>query len=822
MRSDLPSGTVTFLFTDIEGSTRLLHELGDRYADVLAEHRRALREAFVSHGGAEVDTQGDAFFVAFARASDGLAAAEAAQRALAEGPVLVRMGLHTGEPVATEEGYVGIDVHKAARICAAGHGGQVLLSEQTARLLDGAGLHDLGLHRLKDLTAPERLYQLGSAAHPRLKTLYRTNLPVQPTPLVGRMREVAEAGTLLRSHRLLTLTGAGGSGKTRLALQLAAEAAEDCPDGVFWVPLQAVRDPALVESSIAAALGAEAALAEHVGEKRLLVLLDNFEQVVEAAPVVASLLAATTNARVLVTSREPLYLESEQQYPVEPLPEDDAVVLFVERARAVDPAFEPTEAVAAICRRVDNLPLAVELAAARIALLDADELLARLERRLTLLGSRSREAPERQRTLRAAIGWSYDLLGPAEQERFRRLAVFAPSGTLEAAETVCDADLDTIESLVVKSLVRRWESGRFGMLETIREYALERLDESGEADEVRERHARYYLAFAESANLSAESTGEQRHALVAPEQDNMRTALSWTLEHDRELGLRLLVALENWWAARAAQEGRSWASALLDGTENVSADVQARALRVHGGMCNILGDGRLADRIWEQSLAAFRALSDERGVAIILHRLATTAAARADLPRARALAEESLTGHRRSGFSKGEAQALTTLGVVARAEGDLERALELLEESARIAESIGFRWWLAGAHATISAIALDLGRTTVARSRAQDALAISHAIGDRSGVLYELSLIADLEAAVGSARQAGLLVGAVEAEIERAPSVPWLFGRFEPKRVGTLAGASLASGRTEGRTLTLDEAVVRALAEDSDSLPVES
>src|SRR5688500_14247008 len=293
VRHDLPAGTVTFLFTDIEGSTRLLHELGDRYAEVLARHRRVLREAFASHGGAEVDTQGDAFFFAFARASDALAAAEAAQRELADGTVLVRMGLHTGEPVVTEEGYVGMDVHKAARICAAGHGGQIVLSEQAARLLDGAALQDLGLHRLKDLTAPERLYQLGDASHPPLKTLYRTNLPVQPTPLVAREREVDEAGALLRSHRLLTLTGAGGSGKTRLALQLAAEAAEDFPDGVFWVPLQALRDPKLVEPSIAAALGAETALVTHVGDKRLLVLLDNFEQVVEAAPAVAGLLAAT-------------------------------------------------------------------------------------------------------------------------------------------------------------------------------------------------------------------------------------------------------------------------------------------------------------------------------------------------------------------------------------------------------------------------------------------------------------------------------------------------------------------------------------------------
>ena len=816
VRSDLPSGTVTFLFTDIEGSTRLLHELGDRYAEVLAEHRRALRDAFASHGGAEVDTQGDAFFVAFARASDALAAADAAQRALADGPVLVRMGLHTGEPVATEEGYIGMDVHKAARICAAGHGRQVVLSEQTARLLDGAALRDLGLHRLKDLTAPERLYQLGDADHPPLKTLYRTNLPVQPTPLIGREREADEAGALLRSHRLLTLTGAGGSGKTRLALQLAAEAAEDFPDGVFWVPLQAVRDPALVEPSIAASLGAETTLARHVGDKRLLVLLDNFEQVVEAAPAVAALLAATPNAKVLVTSREPLHLESEQQYPVEPLPEDDAVVLFVERARAIVPAFEPTPAVAEICRRLDNLPLAVELAAARVALLRPDELLVRLERRLPLLGSRSRELPERQRTLRAAIGWSYDLLGAEEQELFRRLAVFAPSGTLEAVESVCDTDVDAVESLVLKNLARRWESGRLGMLETIREYALERLEESGEADELRARHARYYLRIAQSAQLAPESEGEQRHALVAPERDNMRAALTWTLERDRELGLRLLVALENWWATGAPEEGRGWAAALLDRAGDVPDEVRAAGLRVHGGMYVLLGDVDFGESLFEESLSLFRALSDDRGVAILLHRFAMIATSRTDLPRARALAEESLAMHRRSGSGKGETQAIFSLAQVARAEGDPEEALELLDEGARIADSIGFPWWLAGVRANMGAISLDLGRTREARTHAQAALSLSDSIGDRPGVLYELSLLAEIEASTGGTRRAGLLLGAVESETARTPPGRWLFARSEPERVLAHADAEFELGRAEGRMLPLDEAVARALEGDAE------
>ncbi|HEV8602830.1 MAG TPA: adenylate/guanylate cyclase domain-containing protein [Gaiellaceae bacterium] len=460
---ELPTGTVTLLFTDIEGSTRLLHELGERYADVLSEHRRVLREAFSRHGGVEVDTQGDAFFVAFARAGDAVAAAGEAQYALTNGPVRVRIGVHTGEPVVTEEGYVGADVHRAARIMGAGHGGQVLLPETTRQLLDTtAELRELGDHRLKDLTAPQRLYQLGDGDFPPLRTLYRTNLPIQPTPLVGRERELEEAGALVRSHRLLTLTGPGGSGKTRLALQLAAEAVAQFPDGVFWVPLQALRDPALVERAIGASVGADNGLIEHVANKRLLVLLDNFEQLIEAAPVVSSLLAGTLNAKVLVTTREPLHIEPEQRYQVEPLPDDDAAVLFVERAQAVILGFRPTQAVGEICRRLDGLPLAIELAAARVALLDPDELLARLDRRLPLLGSRSRDAPARQRTLRATIEWSHELLEPDEQELFCRLAVFRGSFSLEAAEAVCDADLDALESLVVKNLVRRWGSCRLG------------------------------------------------------------------------------------------------------------------------------------------------------------------------------------------------------------------------------------------------------------------------------------------------------------------------------------------------------------------------
>ncbi|TML68120.1 MAG: hypothetical protein E6G14_10575 [Actinobacteria bacterium] len=476
VQRELPTGTVTFLFTDIEASTRLLQELGDRYADVLAEHHRVLRDVWARHHGVEVDTAGDAFFVAFARASDAVAAADAAQRALADGPVRVRMGLHTGEPLPEVEDYVGIDVHRAARIAAAGHGGQVLLSQATADLA-GVDVRDLGLHRLKDLSAPERLFQLGTESFPSLQTLHQTNLPVPATPFLGREREIEEVAQLLgrRDVRLVTLTGPGGSGKTRLALQAVAAAADDFDRGVWWVPLASLADPTLVETAAAQALGSKDTLAATVGDKRLLLLLDNFEHLLDAAAGLAETIASCPDLTVLVTSREPLHVAGEWEVAVEPLREQEAVDLFRQRAVAVHSDFEANGEVGEICRRLDCLPLAIELAAARVKALSLPALLERLEQRLPLLAGGSRSAPERQRTLRATIAWSHDLLTPSEQDLFARLAVFAGGCTLEAAEEACGADLDGIASLVDKSLVRR-SGERYWMLETIREFAAERLD----------------------------------------------------------------------------------------------------------------------------------------------------------------------------------------------------------------------------------------------------------------------------------------------------------------------------------------------------------
>jgi class 3 adenylate cyclase len=409
---DLPSGTVTLLFTDIEGSTALLNSLGNDYATVLAKHRRILRSAFAKRGGIEVDTQGDAFFYAFPRAGDAVEAASEGQESLAEGPLRVRIGVHTGEPLVTEEGYVGIDVHRAARIAAAAHGGQVVISQTTRDLLDGdSDLRDLGAHRLKDLTAPERLYQLGYHEFPPLRTLDATNLPVTATPLLGREQELGELVALLvEGPHLVTVTGPGGTGKTRLALQIAAELVGTFSDGVFWVPLAGLADPELVVPEIARTLPARDDLLGYLKGKQLLLLLDNLEHLLEAAPDLASLLAAAEGLRVLATSRAPLKISGEREYQLEPLPSEDAVTLFLERARGVGKNLEHDSTIESICRRLDGLPLAIELAAARTKVLSPEALLERLDGALSLLTGGARDAPERQRTLRrrsrgAMISW---------------------------------------------------------------------------------------------------------------------------------------------------------------------------------------------------------------------------------------------------------------------------------------------------------------------------------------------------------------------------------------------------------------------------------
>ncbi|MDP9303468.1 MAG: hypothetical protein M3O92_03070 [Actinomycetota bacterium] len=804
--AQLPTGTVTFLFTDVEGSTRLLHELGDAYAGALGKHRKALRECFARHGGVEVDTQGDAFFVAFARASDALAAAADGQAALEPGAVRVRMGLHTGEPLVTEEGYVGIDVHRAARIAAVGYGGQVLVSQSARDLAAVHGLRDLGHHRLKDLTAPERIYQLGDGDFPPLKSLNTTNLPVASNPLVGRETELAELTAMLTdSERLVTLTGPGGSGKTRLGLQVGAELLEDFPGGVFFVPLASLSAPELVRPAIARTAGVPQL--EELAGRRALLLLDNFEHLLGAASEVAALLEAGDSAKVLATSRAPLRVHGECEFAVDPLPETDALELLVQRARSVRRDFQPDENAKEICRRLDGLPLALELAAARLRSLDSAALLERLDRRLPLLTGGARNAPERQRTLRATIEWSYDLLPEDLRALFARLAVFSGQFSLDAAESVADCTVETLDALVEASLVKALVGTRFLMLETIRELASERLAELDNVAELRARHARYYHSLAVSACLDTDVAAEQRPEIVLPEASNLRAALAWALETgETEFGLDLLVALEQFWVLGYTTEATRWFSAFLERADAAPPLLRARALRSFGSSASFAGEFDLAERLWKESLAEYEQLGDEHGIAVLLHRLSISALIRGDVEQARALSERSLELHRRLANDKGAVQPMALLGAIALQSGDRRGGLALLEESAELAGKIGWRWWRAGTLSALAEVAIADGRIGDARGLLHEAVDLALQLGDRVGLSWYLSQFALALLHQSRSEEAGRIWGAVETAAAFVPGGPWPrdFERLQ-REVLALADAAFETGREAGRSLSLEE-----------------
>jgi len=811
----LPTGTVTFLFTDIEGSTRLLGKLGGRYVEALAEQRRIVRGACARHGGVEVDTQGDAFFVAFGDAYEAARAATEAQAELASGPMRVRMGLHTGEPIVWAEGYAGVDVHRGARICAAAHGGQIVLSERTAALLDGGRLRPLGAHRLKDLSAPQPLFQLGEDEFPPLRTLHATNLPAQPSPLIGRERELEETIELLSNRaRLLTLTGAGGSGKTRLALQVAAEVAEDFPDGVFWVPLAAVSEVELVLPSVVETIGAKDSLPDHVGAKRMLLVLDNFEQVLGAVPQLGDLLQRCPNLKLLVTSRAVLRLWGEWEYQVEPLPETDAVSLFIERARAIVAPFEPDESVAEICRRLDRLPLAIELAAARIRILEPKQLLARLEQRLPLLTGGPRDAPERQRTLRATIAWSHALLQPDEQSLFARLAVFPGSFDLEATEAICDASVDLIEGLVEQSLVRRWASGRLGMLETIREFALERLAASGERDAVSRVHFEHFLSLAEAAETRGYSYTPEELSRLDAERDNFRAAMRWALDGGQPgLALRLAGTLDRFWVIRAHQEGYGWLTEALEAAPDAPPDVRATGLMSAASTIFFTGDYTRAASLFEEALELFRQLGDKRNVAGVLDRLAAPSAFLGDDVKVRALADESLALFRELGDRAGALYPLSKVASDEWSRGDRERGVALTEEALVLARETGDSWWTAGLLGNLAEMAWEQGDLARAAALSRECVSLAHELGNAPHLVYGLGLLAVLAAAGGELARAGRLWGAVEAleESGEARIDAGSRARYEGA-ILPLWAAALEAGRAEGRAMTLDEAVQHALS----------
>ena len=867
------SATITFLFTDIEGSTRLLDELGrDRYAEILGRHHRVLREVITDVGGKELGTEGDAVFAGFSSALDAITATAAAQRALAAESwpagreLRVRMGLHTGEATFDGNRYVGIAIHRAARISAVAHGGQVLVSEASASLVadeelpDAVALRDLGEHRLKDLSEPQRLFQLliGGlpSEFPPLKTLENrpTNLPVQSTALVGREHELRELDALLGRDnlRLVTLTGPGGTGKTRLALQLAAELIERFPEGVFFVALARISDPDLLLATIAHTLGVREqggapllqTLSTHLHEKRVLLLLDNFEQIVEAAPAVASLLASARWLKVVTTSRAPLHLSGEQIYDVPPLALPDvgrlpnlealtrcaAVALFIERARAAKADFAVTNenapAIAAICVGLDGLPLALELAAARIRALPPRTLLSRLDHRLKLLTGGAHDLEERQRTLRATIEWSYDLLSDPEKELFARLGVFAAGCRVEAAEAVSEPEdsgedvLDGLNSLVEKSLLRQKEDldgePRYWMLETIRDFAYEQVDESAEADAVRRRHGEFFLRLSEEAAGELEA-GEHQSAwltLLEGEHGNLRVALDfWRREPDSQLAMAAAL-YPLWWLHGHWREGRRWLDEALAASDQASPQ-RLKALLGAYYLAYVFGDTERARALLEEKLALARRLEDREGIAAALHGYANLAIDEGDHERFVALEEESLR------FCEGERHAIYALSGLAWEafiHDDYANACALFQRSIAVARKCGVHTDAAMTLASLATVMAFKRDISSALTLLEESVVLSRKFGATALVKNCLPGFAALRSAQRDAEGAVRLLSASEALREEMGSPGGPVAQEIRKRIleaaqGELDEDRIASAFEAGRSLTLDEALAEALAD---------
>lgn len=818
VRPDLPRGTVTFLFTDIEGSTRLLRTLGDEYAEMLGVHRRKLRDEFARHGGVEVDTQGDAFFVAFAKASDALAAAADVRAALGDGPIRVRIGVHTGEPSVTEEGYVGLDVHRVARIAAAGHGGQILVSQTTRDLAGADQLRDLGMHRLKDLAEPERLYQLGGDEFPPLRSVDRTNLPVQTTPFVGRERELAEVLRLLEAHRIVTLTGPGGSGKTRLALQAAAEVFEQYSDGVWFVSLGEVRDPQLIEPTIASVLGGPDDLRQFLLGKRILLVLDNLEQLLpDAAAIVARL-----DAHILATSRSRLNSGAEQEFPVPMLPIDEAAALFTQRARQLEPNFKPDAAVRQIAERLDGLPLALELAAARVKVLTPGQILARLGRSLDILTAGALDAPLRQRTLRATFEWSQRLLAADEQRLFASLAVFTGSFELDAAEAVCSADLDVLQSLIDQSLLRHREDGRFFMLSTIRELALEASQNLTGWASLRRRHDEYFLSVAEEFDererlsgmrvLSAESLDR-----FEKELPNFRATLAGLLERgEREYTLRLGAALWRFWLNRAQyRDATQWLEdAPLDDVA-LPSEARAAALAGAGAIAYYIHDDvDRAERFWQERLRLRRAQDDPHELAEAFCTMANVAWRRGDLDAAVAYHNQALPLFERAGNEAMRLTVLHWIGDTYRDRGDYDEAERMLEETATRARELGFEPQLTSILHSLGDLSLDRGDPATALRRFGEALTLAVATESRRVQIYCVAGIACALLQQGDGRTAVRLWETAEDQERRLGFRMLQNERQRYEQLISQARTALsATDEAERRTstgLTLEQAIAEA------------
>jgi predicted ATPase/class 3 adenylate cyclase len=885
---ELPTGTVTFLFTDIEGSTRLFERAPDLYPVLLDAHRRLLVEAVDAADGAVFGTEGDALFAAFASAAAGIAAATAGQRAMAGHPwpegheIRVRMGIHTGEVARSGDDYVGLEVHRAARIAAAAHGGQVVLSQATRELAgdelpEGTELRDLGEHRLKDLSRRERLHELViqglRSDFPALRTLEArpNNLPLQLTSFVGR-RELPEATRFLAGTRLLTLTGPGGTGKTRLALQMAAEMSDVFPDGLYFVALETIVEPGLVPAQILQALGVVPGpgepplerLVAHLRDRELLLVLDNFEQVLGAASVVTEVVHGAPEVKVVVTSRAPLMLYGEQVYPVSPFPvpdpaarlaaaelaEFESVRLFLERAMAARPDFALTDAnapaVAEIVARLDGLPLAIELAAARARLLSAEAIRTRLDQRLDLLAGGARDLPDRQRTIRGAIDWSYELLEPPDRRLFERFSVFSGGADLAEAEAVCgpasDLGQDVLEglgSLVDASLLRPETTAggepRFVMLATIREYGQERLASSAPeaTGSMRRRHAKAYLALAE--RCAPYLTGGQAAEWldrIERDHDNLRAAIDWAVSvAEPEIAIRIAASIWRFWQVRGHlhEAAERWARILaMPGLETVPEALQASAFGAAGSIAYWRGEAETTYERYQSALDAARRSGDPALLAEALYNASFAPAPtwawgelQRWLPDIRSYLDQALELYGQLADARGEASAHWALGnalLMSRQLDDGERHVrEGLVRYERLDDRFGLGW----ARHMLALLSFVRGDLDAALSEAREAARIFSESRDRSAlvlILVDFALIAQQR---GQLDRGWRLAGAADALRELTgtdlASLPFDLPGWQT----TLAppeDATYLPFWEEGRGLSAEKAVAYALEMEPGSL----
>ena len=871
-RPDLPTGTVTFLFSDIEGSTRLVQEVGpDVFRATLEDHHRLMRNAFSAHGGVERGTQGDSFAVIFRETPAAVAAAVAAQRALADhawppgATVRVRIGLHTGLGLAGGDDYVGVDIHRAARIAGLAQGGQTVISDATRALVErdlppGTSLRDLGVHRLRDMTHPERLFEIAvagiSPVAGSLRAAPAGNLPGALTVLVGREHDLDELARLLEASRLVTIVGPGGIGKTSLALELARRVAPDYPDGAWLARLDAVSDGALFDTTVVDALGIPdagtrtpaARLEDHLVDRTSLIVLDNLEQLPGVGRRIVDLLGIAPGLRVLATSRASLGVSVEQIYPLEPLAIDgndratpDAVVLFVERARRARPTYAPDAAdeatVAAICRRVDGLPLGIELAAAQVRILPTRAILDRLERRLDLPTAGGADLPARHRTLRDTVAWSYDLLDPAARAVLRRLAVFVGGSRLDEAEravgSASGGEPDVLSSLTALNdhsliLPRSGVDGpRFAMLDTIRSFARERLEESGESEDARARHAAAYLALAEAEAVHLPGRDQAiRLERLTEDHDNLRAAVAWSIEAgDAARGLRFAAALWRFWQLRGHLAEAHAVMPRLLGIPGAARDdaLRLRAIEAAGGIAYWRGDMAAARAYYEEQVRVARAIGDRLGEADGAFNLAHTLTITGETDPAAALLDGAGSLYTELGHERGQARVdwARSAGGLLNGETGFDlgpEALDVLAAMHARFEALDDFLYAELCVGSLAWVNLVLGNVGEAARWGDRAMRTSWQAGSVSDTTFSLRAAAIVAAETERWQEAATLLGAYE-EFERRFAVrpPVILevvtGRADPATLSRehLGDAAFRAAAESGRSMSFDEAVDYAL-----------